>query len=372
MKIIAFYLPQFYVNPQNDEWWGEGFTEWTNTKKAEPLFYGHYQPRIPLHHKYYDLNTDEAKLEQVKLAKEYGIYGFSYYHYWFKDGQQMLEKPAEQMLKNKEIDLPFCFCWANEAWSRRWDGSEQEILMEQDYGTQEDWEKHFYYLLPFFKDERYIKIDEKFLFVIYRPELISCLKPMLNLWQQLAKQNGIAPLVFSYQHPHFHQMKNKEDELFTYAIETQPGLATTYLDKYNLLFDNPYIFFHALKRKLCIAKKEPLIFDYDKVWKIILRKKPLSAKSVPCAFTDWDNSARRGIKSIIFKGAAPKKFEYYMTKLIKKTKEEYHKELLFINAWNEWAEGAYLEPDERYDHAYLQAVKNALEKNGYKITENNQ
>ena len=150
LKVIAFYLPQFHSIPENDQWWGQGFTEWTNVKKALPLFEGHNQPRIPLNKNYYDLMDDEVKISQAKLAKKYGIFGFCYYHYWFKNGEKLLEKPAEQMLQNKDVDLPFCFSWANENWSRNWDGGNQEIIKEQDYGDKSDWEKHFQYFLPFF------------------------------------------------------------------------------------------------------------------------------------------------------------------------------------------------------------------------------
>lgn len=159
VKLIAFYLPQFHAIPLNDQCWGKGFTEWTNVRKAQALFSGHDQPKIPLDLNYYDLMDDQVKIWQSNLAKKYGIFGFCYYHYWFKHGEKLLEKPAEQMLKNKKIEIPFCFCWANENWSKNWDGGDQEIIMEQDYGGKEEWERHFQYLLNFFQDERYITVD---------------------------------------------------------------------------------------------------------------------------------------------------------------------------------------------------------------------
>ena len=188
VKIIPFYLPQFHTIPENDEWWGEGFTEWTNVKKAKPLFEGHDQPRIPLNNNYYNLMDDNVKIWQAKLAKEYGIFGFCYYHYWFKGGRQLLEKPAEQMLKNKEIDIPFCFCWANENWSKNWDGGNREVIMEQDYGSQEDWEKHFRYFVRFFRDERYITVHGKPLLIIYKPEQITDLQQMVVYFRKRAKE----------------------------------------------------------------------------------------------------------------------------------------------------------------------------------------
>ncbi|MCD7820315.1 MAG: glycoside hydrolase family 99-like domain-containing protein, partial [Lachnospiraceae bacterium] len=172
VKIIPFYLPQFHTIPENDKWWGKGFTEWTNVRKAVPLFEGHQQPKLPLGDHFYNLLDDETKIWQAELAKQYGIFGFCYYHYWFKNGKRLLEKPAEQMLKNKDIDLPFCFCWANENWSRNWDGGNHEIIMAQEYGGKREWEMHFQYLLPFFRDKRYITMNGKPLFIIYKPEQI--------------------------------------------------------------------------------------------------------------------------------------------------------------------------------------------------------
>ena len=183
-KIIAFYLPQYHAIPENDQWWGKGFTEWTNVKKAKPLFEGHDQPRIPLNHNYYNLLDDNTKIWQANLAKKYGVYGFCYYHYWFKGGKKLLEKPAEQMLSNKSIDLPFCFCWANENWTRNWDGGNREIMVEQDYGNKDDWECHFQYLLQFFKDKRYITVDGKPLFIIYKPDLIIDIYEMVKYFRQ--------------------------------------------------------------------------------------------------------------------------------------------------------------------------------------------
>ena len=177
VKIIPFYLPQFHEIPENNKWWGEGFTEWTNVRKAKPLFEGHRQPKIPLDNNYYNLMDDNVKIWQAKIAKEHGIFGFCYYHYWFKNGRKLLEKPAEQMLQNQEIDIPFCFCWANENWSKNWDGGNREVIMEQHYGGKQDWEMHFQYLLPFFRDKRYITVHGKPIFVIYKPEQIIDLYP---------------------------------------------------------------------------------------------------------------------------------------------------------------------------------------------------
>ncbi|MCI9286566.1 MAG: glycosyl transferase [Clostridia bacterium] len=370
MKIIAFYLPQFHTFPENDKWWGKGFTEWTNTKKAKPLFKGHNQPRTPLNENYYNLLDDEVKKRQVKLAKENGIYGFCYYHYWFKNGKKLMEKPVEQMLKNKEIDMPFCLSWANEPWSRRWDGSENEIIMPQEYGEKEEWKKHFLYLYEFFKDERYIKIDGNPLFIIYKPELIPNLNEMIDYWNELAQQNNFKKIVFAYQYPTFYYLKNKDDSRFTYGIQFEPFFSNGDIEytmknkkeKICFLIKNFDILFRKIKNKVykMLHLDKPNLYSYKKTWKRLLNNKPVNDKMIPGAFVDWDNTARRGKNATCYLGANPSKFKTYMKKLVKKTQKEYNKDMIFINAWNEWAEGAYLEPDEKYGYQYLEAIKELI------------
>ena len=192
-KIIAFYLPQYHTIPENDKWWGEGFTEWTNTRKAKPLFKGHQQPKTPLNDNYYCLLDKETQEWQAELAQENGVYGFCYYHYWF-NGKMLLEKPMEIMLKNENITLPFCISWANEPWARTWDGKDKEVLMPQSYGDEKEWKKHFDYLLQFFKDKRYIKIDNKPIFLIYRTSSIPNCEKMVDYWNNLCKENGFEGL----------------------------------------------------------------------------------------------------------------------------------------------------------------------------------
>lgn len=371
MKVIAFYLPQFHDIPENNEWWGNGFTEWVNVKKATSLYEGHQQPRVPLNKNYYNLLNDDVKIWQANIAKEHGVYGFCYYHYWF-DGHMLLEKPMEQMLKNKNIDMPFCICWANEAWTKAWVG-ETKTLIAQRYGNKEEWKKHFEYLLPFLQDDRYIKDDEgKPLFVIYRPEIIDVLNDMLDYWQELAKENGLLGLSFAYQQIHFDLMNNKDDSRFKYNIEFQPSYA------FNDLTKNKFTVLRKIKKGITSFAEKKLGKDirqigrgskllgfnsilYDDAWKSILNRKPADEKSVPGAFVDWDNTPRHGNKGRVYVGANPSKFKKYMIELIKKAKKEYKKDMIFITAWNEWAEGSYLEPDERFGSAYLEALKSALE-----------
>lgn len=383
MRTIAFYLPQFHAISENDAWWGEGFTEWVNVKAATPLYDGHDQPRVPLNKNYYNLLDIDVMAWQVDLAKQYGVYGFCFYHYWF-DGKLLLEKPVEQYLEHKELELPFCMCWANEHWTNTWVSQKNQVLIEQRYGGPAEWEQHFNYLLPFFQDSRYIKNDGKPLMVIYRPEIIECLNEMLDYWQELAKQNGLPGLDFAYQHMFFDLQKDKDDSRFTYNIEYQPAYAINDTAKQEYKFlssmkgklvkqmdkigfrlpENPNLFQRAY-RKLWEGMRDfhpqKLIRQsYDDMWNAVLRRQPTDEKCVPGAFVDWDNTPRHHENGRVFTGAAPEKFQKYMTEQIRRAREVYHKDMLFLFAWNEWAEGGYMEPDEHHGCAYLEALKHAL------------
>lgn len=369
MKTIAFYLPQFHTFPENDEWWGKGFTEWTNMKRAEPLFEGHYQPRIPKDNNYYNLLDNNTWAWQIDLAKKHGVYGFCFYHYWF-DGKLLMEKPVDNFLADTSLDMPFCICWANEHWTKAWSGKQNQVLIAQRYGGEKEWIEHFNYLLPFFKDKRYIRNNGKPLFILYRPELLEdAMNPMLDCWQRLARENGFE-IEFGYQQIMFDLEKNKDDSRFAYNVEYQPNYAI------HDLTHNKHKFLKAIKRaiskplyKLGInieqARVEGLIKrDYDELWKAVLDHKPTDEKCVPGAFVDWDNTPRKKDRGSVFMGAHPDKFQKYMSELIKKTKNEYKKDMIFLFAWNEWAEGGYMEPDEKFGTAYLEALKKALEENG--------
>lgn len=376
MKIISFYLPQFHTFPENDKWWGKGFTEWTNTRKAKPLFKGHYQPHVPYNHDYYDLNDSNVIKRQVTDAKKYGVYGFCFYHYWFKDGKRLMAMPLENYLNDKLLDLHFCISWANEPWTRCWDGGSKEILMPQEYGSEAEWKKHFYYLLPFFKDERYILIDGKPLILIYRPEIIPNLNRMLVLWKKLAIMNGLNGLSVMAQGSTFcrHWSGRKRKSAIDYYLMYEPGYtynALNYKDIrkllpnaaiYNKLFVHYFLkkIVADIERKIRKSNHTPHdICDYDVLWKAILKNRVYD-DYYPGAFTNWDNSARRGCDGRIVVGSTPKKFYAYMVQLIKKTQTRFKKDCIFINAWNEWAEGAHLEADEKYGYDYLKALKKAL------------
>ncbi|MGG0287660.1 glycoside hydrolase family 99-like domain-containing protein [Peribacillus butanolivorans] len=349
MKPIAFYLPQFHQIPENNLWWGQGFTEWTNTRKGKKLFPGHYQPREPYQDYYYDLTDETARKWQAQIAQKYGIYGFCYYHYWFK-GKRLLEKPFNEVLRTGEPHLPFCLSWANEPWTRRWDGWIHDVLMPQDYGNEEDWKEHFDFLLTAFKDERYIRVDNKPLFIIYRPDSIPRCKEMLLYWSNLAKQYGLEGIYFVAT---LNGFPIPEVAGFDACLEFEP--------LYTLVHGGP-----NFQRVVDGYHQKFNVLDYDQLWSCILDRTDIkkNIKTFPGAFIDWDSTARVGNRALIFKGSTPEKFSYYLSQQIQKAVNISNSEFLFINAWNEWAEGTYLEPDKKYGYQYLEAVKRALDING--------
>lgn len=370
MKVIAFYLPQFHAIPENDQWWGKGFTEWTNVKKAKPVYQGHVQPKIPLNNYYYDLLDDKTKLWQVELAKKSGLYGFCYYHYWF-DGKMLLEKPAEQMLKNKQIDFPFCFSWANEPWSRSWKGDSKNVIMPQNYGGREDWKSHFDYLLPFFKDTRYIKDHGKPIFIIYKPDIIPSCNEMMQYWEELAVNNGLPGLFFGFQFPSGFRYRENEKK-FDFGIEFEPLYTrseeqdflniSTLSGKVKLLIKHPRVFCSITFKKVGNARfNKPIYYDYNSTCKKIISRLPRFSNSVPGMFTSWDKTPRNGSRATIYRNSDPDTFYKYLSEQIKRAKDVYHTEYLFLTAWNEWGEGAYLEPDSQYGQSYLDALKKSLD-----------
>ncbi len=369
MKVIAFYLPQFHAIPENDKWWGKGFTEWVNVKKAKALFPNHYQPRVPLNDNYYNLLNPEVMKWQVELANKYGVYGFCFYHYWFS-GKKLLEKPVEDFLTRKDLDTHFCLCWANESWTNTWANGSADIIMQQSYGGKIEWKQHFTYLLNYFNDDRYIKNDNKPLLIIYRPELIDCLEEMLSYWEDLARENGFDGIEYAYQNVSYYLSNKRNDNLFKYAIEYQPNWALALknisslqrMKKAFLLFIEKNFNINLREKLQVLSKLKSL--DYVSLWNYILDTKPYTNYSVPCAFTDWDNTPRKGKRGLVVLNANPVDFEKFFLKLLHKAKEEYKQEMVFVFAWNEWAEGGYLEPDEKYGYGYLQAIKNSLAKLG--------
>ena len=373
IKVIAFYLPQFHIIPENEKWWGKGFTEWTNVKKAIPLFQGHDQPKVPLNEDYYDLLDNSVKLRQAVVAREYGIFGFCYYHYWFKDGKRLLEKPAEQMLQNPDINLPFCFSWANENWSKNWDGGNHDIIMRQEYGGEQEWEKHIEYLMPFFKDSRYITVSGKPLFIIYKPEQIIDVYQMSKYLRKRMKEEGFPGICLAFQYPSYYTDMYYRGDIFDYRIAFEPVFSrdlkahgkpgTDERVKWirKIAGENVLSWFRKKRQeKLGTGwKKSDTLthMSYEKTWEGILNTQ-WTDELLPGAFVDWDNTPRNK-KGIVYDGFSPELFETYFSQLCLRAHNE-QKTMIFVNAWNEWAEGAFLEPDERYRYLKLEAIRRSL------------
>ena len=372
MKIIPLYLPQFHTIPENDEWWGKGFTEWVNVRDAKPLFEGHNQPRVPLNNNYYDLSDIETLKWQCRIAKEYGIYGFCMYHYWF-NGHLLLEKPMEMLLAHPEIDIKYCVSWANHDWTDAWKASNRQpkVLIAHNFDDEKDWIDHFNYLLPFFKDPRYMTENNKPLMVIYIPNIIRKLKKMLDVWSQMARDNGFDGLTFIYQSAASSFDNSWDHSLFDYGVEMNPGyVGLANRQKNSSFFPKLMKYSHEIKRFLHIRRSllpqkkitEVSKADYDYTWQRILELRPISnaPKMIPCAFTDWDNTPRHKERGYLFQGVSPDKFKSYFKQLIDNTKNFYDTDMIFVFAWNEWAEGGYLEPDEKNGFAFLEAIKECL------------
>jgi lipopolysaccharide biosynthesis protein len=371
-KIIAQYFPQLHRIAENDQWWGEGFTDWVNVRKATPLFRGHYQPRIPWNGDHYDQAQETVVRRQVDLANQYGVHGFCHYHYWF-DGKQLLETPTEIFLRNKDIKLKFCLAWANETWSRRWDGQDHHILVAQTHPPdKERWELHFQYLVRAWTDERAIQIDGKPIFLIYRPYKIEKLPDMLDYFQHRAHQCGLRGIYFVVMNQYGFPDAQMQ-ALFDAVMMFQPFVSMFALrdEKYKKSFRYRSVAdaktrllrsFREPRRTQVADQLGPTIENYDEVWRDIITRIHPSAKPIfPGGFVDWDNTARYNRRATIFAGATPEKFEFWMRRLLGAvTVNRPEERLVFINAWNEWAEGAHLEPDNRNGYLYLDAIRKAV------------
>lgn len=353
VKIIAMHLPQYHRIPENDKWWGDGFTEWRNVKWAEPLYNGHIQPRIPIHHEYYDLGQRQTLKKQMNLAKKYGIDGFCFYHYWF-NGKKLLEKPIESLLQEREDVLPFCLCWANESWTRTWDGisSQKETLIVQEYGSQDQWSKHFEYLNQFFLHDKYIKKDGKPVLVIYKSTEIEKREEMFSLWNVLAKKSGF-PGIFII-HTQRSVVSRDLPIIADGVMDFEPFATLTRLrngkryDMVNMHFGNK-----KYNRQVCYET-----IDYEKFCNYMVSRYVFSRKEHYLGFfTGWDNTPRLREKTVtIFENNTPDIFKKYFEIQYRKS-ERMNNEFLFINAWNEWGEGTFLEPDEKYKYGYLDAIR---------------
>lgn len=345
IKPIAIYLPQFHPIPENDKAWGEGFTEWTNVRKAKPLFEGHYQPHVP--HEdvgYYDLRDPEVMVRQAAMAKAYGIYGFAFYHYWF-NGKQLLETPLDNMLKSGKPDFPFLYIWANEHWSRRWDGSEHEIIQEQHYSHEDDLNHIRFLCENVFSDKRYITIDEKPVFMVYRTELLPDIKETARIWREEARKFGFKDL-YLVRVEHFVSGIDPELIGFDAAMEFGPDVRA--FGNYSTFSPSESIKFNKVNYNEVIFKTLIKNFNY---------------KVFRCAFPFWDNSARKRIDCYIVNNNQINDFGYFFDKLKDYTIDNFstNEQFIFINAWNEWAEGCHIEPDKKFGYKLLETIAISLE-----------
>jgi len=339
VRPIAFYLPQFHPIPENDAWWGKGFTEWTNTANAKPLFDGHYQPHVPADLGYYDLRTPEARAAQADLARRYGIEGFCYYHYWFGEGRRLLERPFDEVLASGEPDFPFCLCWANQSWAGHWFGADGRTLIEQVYGGEAEMAVHFAWLLQAFRDPRYIRVNGRPVMLVFSVAGLPDAPGLCRVWRGLAQAAGLPGLhLLAVRHslgrrdPHAAGFDGAVDMSLPLTghnrVELNQGVRTFDYGRWGD-HDNP--------------PAQPGVVQY------------------PCVGPGWDNTPRLGRDGLVYVNYSPQMFRAKVRRAAGQLADRPPQDrLLFVKAWNEWAEGNHLEPDLRYGHAWLEALRDGV------------
>ena len=349
VRVIAFYLPQYHPIPENDEWWGKGFTEWTNVGKAKPLFPGHYQPRVPADLGYYDLRMPEVREAQAEMAQEAGVEGFCYWHYWFA-GKRLLERPFNEVLESGKPDFPFCLCWANHSWfAKTWNKDvPDKLLIEQTYPGKEDYEHHFHTLLPAFKDKRYIKVNNKPIFGIFSPLDFPNAEEFISLWNKLAIQNGFDGIYFAAV-----SFKFKNNSIFF-----KQGFNAVIFD---LMFKRQSLmrYLNLLVHKLFPI---PSIVDYRDYSKTLLSEMPVTEKVLPCIIPNFDHTPRSSWRCSLMTNSTPENWSKLLKGLFNKIKTKSGGDnIVFIKSWNEWAEGNYMEPDLKYGKEYIKALRQVID-----------
>lgn len=379
-RVIAFYLPQFHPIPENDEWWGKGFTEWTNVGRAKPRFKGHYQPKVPADLGYYDLRVPEVRQQQAELARKAGVEGFCYYHYWFGKGKQLLERPFNEVVSSGAPDFPFCLCWANHTWSNKtWEAksatSKDTILIEQHYEGEEDYIEHFYSLLSAFKDERYMKVDGKLIFVIYDILHFKDVKNFMYVWKGLAMKNDLPGFYFIAMMPSTLAMKIDSDGNLKQGLPDLKSSSVLYKYALNLGFDAVNSFGKRRGEMLCKGKLSDLLhkflamagisamtnYDYAKTVSGYFAPEDEWENVFPTILPQWDRTARAGKAEGVYINSSPQKFAdhiYHALRFLERKAPEHR--ILFLKSWNEWAEGNYVEPDLKYGHGFLDALRDTI------------
>jgi len=348
-RILAAYLPQFHPIPENDIWWGKGFTEWTNVGKAQSLFKGHYQPRVPADLGYYDLRIPEVREAQAALARESGIEGFCYWHYWFGNGKRLLEMPFNEVLNSGKPDFPFCLAWANSSWQGIDHGVHgRKVLIKQEYPGTNDYESHFHEILPALKDPRYITVDDKPFLMIFTPGELPDAREFIDLWQNLAVKNGLKGIYFVGQ---------------TIHVENIPIYLGMGFDSINIVrlrdpLKQGRSIFLKFKRR---ALNELLLYNYGKAIQYFSGPEDYQENVIPSIIPNWDNTPRTGDKGYVLHDSTPEAFKKHVkTVLDSVANKPAQKKLVYLKSWNEWAEGNYIEPDRKFGRGYLDALKECL------------
>lgn len=354
-RIIAFYLPQFHPIPENDRWWGKGFTEWTNVGKARKRFHNHYQPRVPADLGYYDLRVPETRRQQADMAKAYGIEGFCYWHYWFGNGKRLLERPFNEILSSGSPDFPFCLAWANETWKGFDHGlKNRNTLIEQLYPGEQDYTAHFHAVLPAFKDTRYITVEGKPLFMIYKPLAHPDIRTFIDTWRQLAIENGLPGIYFI---GHCNDYNIPVEEIRSTGVD---AVNTTRINAYAAKRSRLGKIYGKLRRTI---RRMPVVFPYKKASRHFLDPGVDAQELVfPSIIPGWDHTPRSGNEGLVLHHSTPGLFEAHVREAVEIVahKEPEHR-IVFLKSWNEWAEGNYMEPDQKWGHQYLQALHRQIQ-----------
>lgn len=353
-RLIAFYLPQFHPTPENDKWWGKGFTEWTNVAKARPLFPGHSQPKVPADLGFYDLRLPDARQAQAELAKAHGIGGFCYWHYWFA-GRRLLEAPFQEVLRLRKPDLPFCLGWANETWSGIWHGNPNRILIEQTYPGQQDEERHFHAVSEAFFDNRYLTVDGKPIFYVYKPQQIPQSQRFIEHWQNLAVKAGLKGIYFIGEDVHLDENPwDPRSSGFDAVVANNPGVAILRLSKKNT---PKHLFYRIMSRFFGY----PNLYEYADF--IAANNIEVSGDFdyFPCVLPNWDNTPRSGAKGTVLINSTPELFRQHLRRAIGQVgNRPRDKRIIFLKSWNEWAEGNYIEPDQHSGSALLDVCRDEV------------